>query len=219
MAGYSWLEADKLRKAMGKKIPKVMAAEKEKLIKGLMEHGMSGKKAEELWRLIEPFAAYGFNKAHAASYGRVAYQTAYMKANFPAEYMTAVLTAESGDVEEISKIIEECKRMGFEVLPPDVNESFSDFTVVKGVNKIRFGLLSIKNFGEEIGKGIIRERKTNGPYKTYSDFLYRIKHKNFNKKSLESLMMAGALDTLGERGQLMANLEEALAWNRELSGD
>jgi DNA polymerase III subunit alpha len=227
LAGYSWLEADKLRKAMGKKIPEVMAAEKEKLVKGFVEKGgLSQRLAEKLWQLIEPFAAYGFNKAHAASYGRVAYQTAYMKANYPAEYMTAVLTAESGDVEEVAKIIEECKRMGFEVLPPDVNESFSDFTVVKGADKIRFGLLSIKNFGEEIGKAIIRERKMNGSYKSYSDFLYRIKHKIFNKKSLESLVMAGALDGLAaayggasERGQLLANMDESLAWNRALSGD
>ena len=155
LAGYSWLEADKLRKAMGKKIPAEMVAQKEKLLEGLVEHGMTSKKTEELWHLIEPFAAYGFNKAHAASYGRVAYQTAYMKANFPAEYMTAVLTAESGDVEEVAKIIEECKRMAFEILPPDINESYSDFTVVKGTSKIRFGSRSIKNFGEEIGRGII----------------------------------------------------------------
>ncbi|HEY9582927.1 MAG TPA: DNA polymerase III subunit alpha [Candidatus Paceibacterota bacterium] len=217
LAGYSWLEADKLRKAMGKKIPVVMAAEKEKLIKGLTAHGMSEKKTGELWHLIEPFAAYGFNKAHAASYGRVAYQTAYMKANFPAEYMTAVLTAESGDVEEVAKIIEECKRMGFEVLPPDVNESYTDFTAVKDSKKIRFGLGSIKNFGEEIGKAIIRERKEHGAYKNYSDFLTRVQHKNLNKKSLEALILAGAFDNFEERGQLFANTEEALAFNRALA--
>ncbi|OHB17345.1 MAG: DNA polymerase III subunit alpha [Parcubacteria group bacterium RIFCSPHIGHO2_01_FULL_45_26] len=217
LAGYSWLEADKLRKAMGKKIPAEMVAQKEKLLEGLVEHGMTSKKTEELWHLIEPFAAYGFNKAHAASYGRVAYQTAYMKANFPAEYMTAVLTAESGDVEEVAKIIEECKRMAFEILPPDINESYSDFTVVKGTSKIRFGSRSIKNFGEEIGRAIIKERKANGIYKNYSDFLARIQHKNLNKKSLESLIMAGAFDSLGERGQMLANIEEALAFNRALT--
>ena len=130
LAGYSWLEADKLRKAMGKKIPEVMAAEKDKLFEGLVAHGMSEAKAEELWKLIEPFAAYGFNKAHAASYGRVAYQTAYMKANFPVEYMSAVLTADAGDTDRISDSIHECERMGIEVLPPDINESFEDFTVV-----------------------------------------------------------------------------------------
>jgi DNA polymerase-3 subunit alpha len=130
LAGYSWLEADKLRKAMGKKIPEVMAAEKDKLFQGLIDNGMTHKKAEQLWALIEPFAAYGFNKAHAASYGRVAYQTAYMKANFPVEYMSAVLTADSGDTDRIYDSIHECERMGIEVLPPDINESFADFTVV-----------------------------------------------------------------------------------------
>ena len=127
LAGYSWLEADKLRKAMGKKIPEVMAAEKDKLFQGLVDNGMTESKAEELWKLIEPFAAYGFNKAHAASYGRVAYQTAYMKANYPVEYMAAVLTADSGDTEKISEIIHECERMELEVLPPDINESFAAF--------------------------------------------------------------------------------------------
>ncbi|MEM9336655.1 MAG: DNA polymerase III subunit alpha [Patescibacteria group bacterium] len=130
LAGYSWLEADKLRKAMGKKIPEVMAAEKDKLMEGLQAKGMSEQKCEQLWKLIEPFAAYGFNKAHAASYGRVAYQTAYMKANYPVEYMSAVLTADSGDTEKISEIIHECERMEIEVLPPDINESYSDFSVV-----------------------------------------------------------------------------------------
>ena len=131
LAGYSWLEADMLRKAMGKKIPAVMEAEKEKLLKGFVEYGkLSASLADKLWKLIEPFAAYGFNKAHAASYGRVAYQTAYMKANYPEEYMSAVLTADAGDTEKISEIIAECVRMGIEVLPPDINESFGPFSVV-----------------------------------------------------------------------------------------
>ncbi|HEY4505957.1 MAG TPA: DNA polymerase III subunit alpha [Candidatus Paceibacterota bacterium] len=218
LGGYSWLEADKLRKAMGKKIPAEMEAQKEKLIKGFVENGMTPKKAAQMWALIEPFAAYGFNKAHAASYGRVAYQTSYMKANFPAEYMTAVLTAESGDMDKVSEIIVECKRMGFVVLPPDVNESYSDFTVVKDTNNIRFGLRSIKNFGEEIGKAIIRERKENGQFGSYEDFLVRVQHKNLNKKSLEALIMSGAMDSFGHgRGKLLGNLEEALFYNRSLS--
>ena len=160
LAGYSWLEADKLRKAMGKKIPEVMEAEKGKLLDGLVEHGMTKQKADQLWALIEPFAAYGFNKAHAASYGRVAYQTAYMKANYPVEYMSAVLTADSGDTEKVAEIIHECERMGIEVLPPDINESFADFSVVPGKQTIRFGLTTIKNFGEGIAEAIIAERKT-----------------------------------------------------------
>ncbi len=229
LAGYSWLDADKLRKAMGKKIPAVMQAEKEKLMSGLLKNGMTEKKANELWSLIEPFAAYGFNKAHAASYGRVAYQTAYMKANFPAIYMSAVLTAESGDVEKIAEIVGECKRMSIPVLPPDVNESYEGFSVVKAkkkaegeeaVDRIRFGLTTIKNFGEGIAHSIITERKANGPYTSLSDFLRRIKDKNLNKKSLESLIKAGALDSFGTgaidwRHTLLYNLDKLLTYHKE----
>ena len=216
LAGYSWLEADKLRKAMGKKVPEIMAAEKEKLFQGLIDNGMTESKAEELWRLIEPFAAYGFNKAHAASYGRVAYQTAYMKANYPVEYMSAVLTADSGDTEKIYEIIHECERMGVEVLPPDINESFRDFSVVPGTNTIRFGLSTIKNFGAGITEVIVEERKENGPYESLQDFLTRIHDRNLNKKSLEALVCGGAFDRFGDRGQLYGNLENLLAFNREL---
>ncbi|MSR78828.1 MAG: DNA polymerase III subunit alpha [Candidatus Taylorbacteria bacterium] len=230
LAGYSWLEADKLRKAMGKKIPAEMEAQKEKLLKGLVKNGMTDRKADELWKLIEPFAAYGFNKAHAASYGKVAYQTAYMKANFPAIYMSAVLTADSGDVEKIAEIIGECKRMGIPVLPPSINESYSGFTVVKPdesriVNqesqkeqmedRIRFGLTTIKNFGEGIADAIIAERKKNGHYKSLADFLNRVRDRNLNKKSLEALIKAGALDDFEERGIMLANMENLLYYNKE----
>jgi DNA polymerase-3 subunit alpha len=215
LAGYSWLEADKLRKAMGKKIPEVMAAEKDKLFRGLVEHGMTEQKAEQLWSLIEPFAAYGFNKAHAASYGRVAYQTAYMKANYPVEYMSAVLTADSGDTEKISEIIHECERMSIEVLPPDINESFADFSVVPGQQTIRFGLATIKNFGSGITETIVTERKENGPYTSVQNFLDRIHDRNLNKKSLEALICAGAFDAFERRGVLYHNLDNLLAYNRE----
>ncbi|MCA9354201.1 MAG: DNA polymerase III subunit alpha [Candidatus Kaiserbacteria bacterium] len=215
LAGYSWLEADMLRKAMGKKIPELMEEQKKKLFAGFLEHGLSQDKADKLWQLIEPFAAYGFNKAHAASYGRVAYQTAYMKANFPVEYMSAVLTADSGDTEKISEIIHECERMGVPVLPPDINESFSDFSVVPGKNTIRFGLTTIKNFGEGIADVIIEERKKNGPFASMQDFLTRIHDRGLNKKSLEALIMTGAFDKFGERGELIANLDNLLAYNRE----
>jgi DNA polymerase-3 subunit alpha len=236
LAGYSWLEADKLRKAMGKKIPAEMEIQKAKLLKGFVEHGLSEQKTKELWSLIEPFAAYGFNKAHAASYGLVAYQTAYMKANYPAEYMAAVLTAESGDTEMIFEIITECKRMNIPVLPPDVNESMGDFAVIKGAeqknngttehatterrneqqDKIRFGLHTIKNLGVEIGDAVISEREKNGRYKSFSDFLERVQHKNLNKKSLEALVKCGAMDELGERGQIIFNMENALAYSKGL---
>ncbi len=216
LAGYSWLEADMLRKAMGKKIPEVMAAEKDKLLTGFVEHGkLSSSLAQKLWSLIEPFAAYGFNKAHAASYGRVAYQTAYMKANYPVEYMSAVLTADSGDNDKIAEIIRECERMGIEVLPPDINESFSDFSVVPGKETIRFGLTTIKNFGAGIADAIIAERKQNGPFTSLSNFLTRIHDRNLNKKSLEALIMTGAFDTMGDRGQMFANLDLLLTFNKE----
>src|SRR3989344_5465561 len=220
LGGYSWLEADMLRKAMGKKIPAFMQAEKEKLIKGFINYGkLSATLAEKLWKLIEPFAAYGFNKAHAASYGKVAYQTAYMKANFPVEYMAAVLTAESGDVDTVGVMVAECKRMGIPVLPPDVNESFGDFTVIGGTPaSIRFGLNSIKNFGSGIAGDIIKDRKTNGKFKTLSDFLSRIQTQQLNKKGLESLIMCGALDSLGERGRMLAHIELMLEYHRGQRG-
>lgn len=220
LAGYSWLDADKLRKAMGKKIPAEMEAQRENLLKGFVEHGLSEAKAQELWKLIEPFAAYGFNKAHAASYGRVAYQTAYMKAHFPAVYMCAIMTAESGDIEKVAEIIGECKRMHIKVLPPDINESFSEFTVVKdaeGKEDIRFGLLSIKNLGSDIAAAIIEERERNGKFSSYGNLLDRVTHKNLNKKSLEALIKSGSLDSLGNRGVLLANIEEALEYHRETS--
>lgn len=221
LAGYSWLEADKLRKAMGKKVPEVMAAEKDKLLAGLIEHGLSAPKADRLWALIEPFAAYGFNKAHAASYGRVAYQTAYMKANYPLEYMASVLTADSGDTDKIAEIIHECERMDIEVLPPDINESFADFTVVREAKaavsdgSIRFGLTTIKNFGSGIADAIITEREAAGSFTSLTNLLTRVQDKNLNKKSLEALVKTGALEKFGERGQLLANLDAMLAFNRE----
>ena len=221
LGGYSWLESDQLRKAMGKKIPAVMKAEKEKLLKGFMEYGKLSKSlADKLWELIEPFAAYGFGKAHAASYGKVAYQTAYMKANYPVEYLTAVLTADSGDTESIAVFVAEAKRMGIPVLPPDVNESGSVFTVV-GENKdaIRFGLSSIKNFGEGISEAIISERKANGPFASLSEFLSRVGSKNLNRKSLESLIKCGALDSISpalhKRGTLLENIDTLLAFHRD----
>ncbi len=216
LGGYSWLEADMLRKAMGKKIPEVMEAEKEKLVKGFIEYGkLSKDKAEALWKLIEPFAAYGFNKAHAASYGKVAYQTAYMKANYPVEYMAAILTADAGDTEKIAVSVAECERINIPVLPPDINESGSTFTIVgEKHDAIRFGLSSIKNFGEGISEAIMEERKK-GPFASLSDFLCRVGSKNLNRKSLESLIKCGALDSLGERGHLLAHIETLLAFHRD----
>lgn len=235
-AGYSWGQADKLRKAMGKKIPEVMAAEKEKFCTGCQEFGgLTEDQTIRLWESIETFAAYGFNKAHAASYGRVAYLTSYLKANYPVLYMAAVLTADSGDVEKIAIMVEETRRMGINVLPPDINESFTDFTVVTDPadiaklsdkdkskitikNEIRFGLSTIKNFGEGIANTIIEERKKNGPFMSLEDFLNRINDRNLNKKSLEALIKAGAMDKFGDRAEMLGNLEEILTYAKEVHG-
>lgn len=159
------------------------------------------------------------HNSHAASYGKVAYQTAYMKANFPGEYMTAALTADSGDMEKVTEIIIECNRMGIPVLPPDVNESFGQFTLIKAgageKDKIRFGLESVKNVGTNITQAIIEAREHGEKFSSVSDFAERVQHKDFNKKSVESLTKCGALDALGERNQLLANLELILEYNRE----
>ncbi len=219
IAGYTWLEADKLRRAMGKKIPIEMAAQKEKFTRGCIGHGMKKETVQRLWEQIETFAAYGFGKAHAASYGNLAYKTAYMKANYPVDYMAALLTADAGDVEKVAQVVAECARMGLAILPPSVNESKGNFTVVDPVRssppprpfgrasagatsngvddaKIRFGLYSIKNFGEGVADSIIAAVETGGPFTDVADFLRRVPDKNLNKKSLESLIKCGALDEL-----------------------
>lgn len=252
LAGYSWEEADKLRKAMGKKIPREMMAQREKFILGCMKNEMPRARAEELWRLIEPFAAYGFNKAHAASYAMVAYQTAYMKAHWSAEFITAILTAEAGNTDKLAEVILGAREAGITVLPPDVNESHKDFTYVDD-KTIRFGLLAIKNLGSDVVEAVIQEREappltplpnhpqpllgkegrggeaiaispparggvrgggSNGPYANLEDFLRRVRHKNLNKKSLESLIKSGAMDRFGDRGIMLENMEAMLAFHR-----
>jgi len=201
---------------VGKKIPEEMAAQKDKFIHGCIEKGkVTEEKAHTIWKLIEPFAAYGFNKAHAASYGIVAYQTAYLKANWPAEFMTAVLTAESGDNEKIAAVVNECKNLGIEVLPPNVNESLESFTYIDDTH-IRFGLLSVKNLGENAINAIIEERKKGGPFTSLENLIERVESKDLNKKSLESLAKSGALDDLAPREQILFNMESILEFSREI---
>lgn len=236
IAGYSWLEADKFRKAMGKKIPEEMASQKEKFMKGCRASGTKEDVVQELWKQIETFAAYGFNKSHAASYGNLAYKTAYMKANFPCEYMAALMTADSGDVETIAEMVNECNAMKIKVLPPDINESFGVFSVdtrttieetadngsVRTIDapphkrNIRFGLTSIKNFGEGLAESIVAERKKGGPFASLADFFTRIGDRNLNKKSLESLIKSGSLDRFGRRSTLLHNLDAMLAFHKEV---
>lgn len=210
IAGYTWEEVDKFRKAVGKKIPAEMQKQKEKFISGCVNHSkLRPDRAEEIWTLFTPFAAYGFNKSHAASYSTVSYQTAYMKANYTVEFMAAVMTAESGDVAKIYEAVEECKKMGINVLPPDVNESLRDFTVIDEHN-IRFGLGAVKNLGHDVVTKIKDERRLGGKFKNLKDFVLRTQTKNLNKKSWEALVKCGALDAFGERNQLLANTESIL---------
>jgi DNA polymerase-3 subunit alpha len=215
LAGFSLSEADVLRKAVGKKIESLLKEQKQKLIKGMIENGIEENIARKIWEWVVPFARYGFNRSHSCGYAMIAYQTAYLKAHFPVEFMAALLTAEKTDVERIGFLIGESKKMGIEVLPPDINESWRNFTVVPKKNQIRFGLLAIKNVGGNIVEAVVRERKENGQFKTIDDFAGRIAHKDLNKKSLESLIKAGAFDRLEERNKLLHNLERILEWNRE----
>ena len=226
LAGYSWGEADKFRKAVGKKIPEEMVKQKDKFISGCVSFSKwPQKKAEELWEWIAPFAAYGFNKAHSASYGRVAYQTAFMKANYTIAYMTAILTEESGDIDKIGEIVRECLRLKIKILKPDVNFSFGGFSIVKDEEdilykeNIRFGLYTIKNLGKNIADSIIAERKENGKFKNIEDFIDRIHHKDLSKKSMEALIMCGAMDDFGERNELLFNLENILEYHKKNTKD
>lgn len=223
IAGYSWGEVDKFRKAVGKKIPEEMALQKEKFIKGCVSHsGWSEQKARDVWKWIEPFASYGFNKAHAVSYGRITYITAYLKANFPSEYMASILTAEAGDTDEVAISVKECRRMGISILPPDINASYGTFTVVKNYQEvegtmkdaIRFGLYSIKNFGEGIAKVIIDNRENSGPFTSIENFLERIQDRNLNKKSFEALIKSGAMDAFGDRLDLLEHMDRYLEYNK-----
>jgi DNA polymerase-3 subunit alpha len=217
LAGYTWLEADKFRKAMGKKIPELMAEQEEKFKSGCVKNGIEKAKADDLWERIKPFAAYAFNKAHSASYGRIAYQTAYLKANYTVEYMAAILTADSGNVDKVADGVRECARLKIPILAPNINESFGTFTIVddQETASIRFGLYSIKNFGEHIADEVIAERQKNGKFTSLADFLERVHGRNLNKKSLETLIKCGALDEFGERGQMLANIDRLLGYNRE----
>ena len=212
LAGYTWEEADKFRKAVGKKIPEEMAAQKDKFVNGVIAHGQTSEFAENLWKLFEPFQSYGFNKAHAASYGIVAYYTAYMKANYPVEYMTALLTAESGDTEKVSAAINECRRMKIKVLPPDINESNNGFTIINDKDSlsdkaIRFGFSAVKNVGD-IAIEVILEARKSSKFESFSDFVGRVDARKVNKRVLESLIKVGALSKFGGRSSLLAAVDK-----------
>ena len=196
LANFTRGESDALRKAMGKKKKAIVDAMKPKFIKQGTENGHDPKILEKIWSDWEKFASYAFNKSHATCYSWVAYQTAYMKANYPAEFMAALMTRRFAQITEITKLMEECKNMGIPTLGPDVNESFIGF----GVNKkgeIRFGLSAIKGMGSGAAEAIVREREQNGPYKDIYDFAKRISFKDVNRKCFESLALSGGFDCFG----------------------
>ncbi len=209
LAGYSMAEADELRKAIGKKKKEIMDQHRERFIGGAIKNGIKKELAEHLFSLIEKFGGYGFNKSHSTAYAMVAYQTAYLKAHFPVEFMTALLTQDMGNQDKTIKNIAECKEMGIEILPPDINESQADFTIVG--EKIRFGLAAVKNVGIKAVKSIIKEREKNGPFKDLIDFCRRVDSSKVNKKVIEGLIQCGAFDFTGiPRAQLFNGLDEIM---------
>ena len=213
-AGYTLGQADVMRKAMGKKIASVMLAEREGFIEGAVAQGYDRRLAEELFDLIEPFAGYAFNKAHAFSYGVIAYQTAYLKAHYPVEYMAAVLMAAHGSQDRIAAATAEAARLGIEVLAPDVNHSRANFSVetaLSGEDAIRYGLAQIKNVGQGAIESLLAERDENGAFEHLEDFARRINPRDTNRRVLESLAKAGAVDAMGDRGSIVAGVDRILA--------
>ena len=217
-AGYTLGEADVMRKAMGKKIADVMRAERDRFVKGAKRNGYSEGDAQEIFELILPFAGYAFNKAHAVCYATIAYQTAYLKAHYPAEYMVALLAQAAshpaGAHARIAAAVAECARLGIGALPPDVNRSQATFSMESqedGGRAIRFGLQHIKNVGAGAAERIVEEQAQNGPFASIEDFCRRTDLKTVNKRALESLAKSGALADLGDRGTLLANLDRLVS--------
>ncbi len=213
LAGYSLGQADILRKAMGKKDADAMAEQKKKFIAGAVEKKIEEKTAAHIFELIETFARYGFNKAHSTCYALLAYQTAWLKVHYPQEFMAAALTSEMGDSDRVVVLMEECRRMNTQVLPPDVNESAGNFTVVDG--KIRFGLLAIKNVGNGPVEKIMQAREESGKFESLGDFVSRVDLHALNRRALESMISAGAFDSVhGNRKAMHTVLEPMISYGQ-----
>jgi DNA polymerase-3 subunit alpha len=214
LANYSMAEADDLRKAMGKKIPEIMAEHRQRFIQGAVKNQIPEKSAKNLFDLIEKFGGYGFNKSHSAAYALIAYQTAYLKAHYPVEFMASLLTSEMHSTDGVVKFIAECRHHDIPILPPDINQSEVEFTV--DGSRIRFGLVAVKNVGESAIESIIacREEK---PFESFFDFCERVDLKKVNKRVIESLVKCGAFDVTGaKRSQLMAMIESALEYGQRV---
>lgn len=210
LAGFSLGEADLLRRAMGKKKPEIIAGLRAQFIEGAISNGIDKSIAGQIFDLMEYFAGYGFNKSHSAAYALVSYQTAYLKANYTLPFMAALLTSVKDNTDKVSAYIEECRRLGIEVLPPDVNESRESFTVAG--SKIRFGLAAVKNVGSGAVESIIQSQEKDGIFNDYTDFCRRLDTRSVNRRVLESLIKCGAFDSLGyRRAQLMAAVDSGLS--------
>ena len=215
LAGFSLGDADLLRRAMGKKKPEEMAAQREKFLTGCHAHNVPQKKAERIFDLMAEFAGYGFNKSHSCAYALLAYQTAWLKTHYPVEFMAAMLTSETGNTDKVVKYINEARSMGITVLPPDVNSSDVDFTPVG--DQIRFGLRAIKNVGENTVKGILQARETLGRFASFFEFCESVDTRLLNKRVVDSLVRAGALDGLGaHRAQMVAAIDRAIERSQKL---
>ncbi|MCE2511551.1 MAG: DNA polymerase III subunit alpha [Acidimicrobiia bacterium] len=218
-AGYSLAEADSLRKAMGKKIREAMAAEEEKFVAGVAANGYEEGLGTELFKIIQQFADYAFNKSHSYGYGLVAYQTAYLKANYPVEYLASLLTSVKSKLENASVYLNECRLRGIEVQVPDINRSASDFTpvphddaqqAVASPGRIVYGLSAVRNVGEGMVERVIAEREANGPYASFVEFVERVDIEVLNKRTIESLIKAGAFDSLAHPRKGLLNVHEAI---------
>jgi len=210
IGGFSLAEADLLRRAMGKKIVEKMVGMREKFLDGAAERGVERQTAERIFGLMEKFAGYGFNKSHSAAYALIAYQTAYLKSHYPAEFMAAVLSSFLSNTDKLVTLLDECRRMGIEMLPPDINASQWKFTVEGG--RIRFGLGAVKNVGRAAVQSVVAERSAGGPYQSIFDLCCRVDMKQVNRRMLEGLVMAGAFDSTGtRRSQTMAAVNDAVA--------
>lgn len=216
LAGFTYGEADVLRKAVGKKIKELLDQQKEKLINGMVKNKIPRKTAEKIWAFIEPFAAYGFNKSHAACYALIAYWTAYLKAHFTSEFMAALLTSDFGNLDRVAIEIAECEELGIKVLPPSVNKSFVEFGVNQETGNITFGLSAIKGVGYKVAEMIIEERKIKGNYKNLEDFITRLGSEVINKKTIESLAKSGAVDEFCERNTILEGIEQILKFGSNI---
>jgi len=209
LAGFTMGQADLLRRAMGKKKPEIIAAQRENFISGAQKKGIDPQTAGEIFDLMAHFAGYGFNKSHSAAYALIAYQTAYLKAHYPVEFMAALLTSVMDNSDKVAGYLKECREMGIAVLPPDINESGLSFTVVEGA--IRFGLAAVKNVGRGVVESITRERSIHGRFKDLQEFCDRVDLHQVNRRVLESLIKSGAFDSTGaNRTQLLAVLGDCL---------